>query len=58
MKKVLKQLKTEAEGSYQSEADPYVAIAWEEGVFAPDQHEVMEQIMKEFSELILTPWET
>ncbi|MDD3521834.1 MAG: exodeoxyribonuclease V subunit gamma [Bacteroidales bacterium] len=58
MKKAMRQIKIEAEGSYQSEADPYVALAWKEGVFDTDRHDFMQQIIKEFSELILVPWQT
>ena len=58
MKKAMRQIKIEAEGSYQSEADPYVALAWKEGLFDTDRHDFMQQIIKEFSELILVPWQT
>jgi len=58
LNEALREIKKEAEGTRTTEPDPYVALAWEEGVFADDRHEALEQLMNEYAALILTPWET
>jgi len=58
LNEALREIKKEAEGTRTTEPDPYVALAWEEGVFADDRQEALEQLMNEYAALILTPWET